>query len=96
MAPRILVRAVAILLLLMAGVALYACDVSDACVFGAPGPDTGCDDPGGDACLCCCHHVVPILAFSLQHGEVVCPERPPEPVVHVRSAAFPIYHPPQV
>jgi hypothetical protein len=91
---RFLFRVVALLLLLIAGSAVYACDVSDSCVIGASGQ--GCDDPGGDACICCCHHIVPTMVFALERGEPVCAERPPAPVLQVLSATFPIDHPPQL
>lgn len=90
-----IVRVVAALLLLIAGTAVYACDVSDACVSATDGKDTGCDDPGGDACLCCCGHIVPGITITLQYGKFVRLEKPTELAAHVLTAAFPIYHPPQ-
>ena len=66
----ILFRIVAVLLLLIAGAEVYACDISDACVTGAADPtsqqSSDCDQPTGDFCLCCCHHVVPVATFVLE------------------------------
>ncbi len=58
-----LVRIAAILLLLIGGAEVYACDISDACAAGFPGQSSqqpgDCDQPLGDNCLCCCRHVAP-------------------------------------
>ena len=92
----ILLRVVAVLLLLIAGAEVYACDVSDACVSSTTSRSTGCDDPGGDGCLCCCHHVVPVIVFTLEPGEDVYQDKPPEPVIQLLSVSIPIDHPPQL
>jgi hypothetical protein len=94
------IRIVAVLLLLIAGAEMYACDVSDACVAPFPGqssqPPTDCDQPLGDNCFCCCHHVVPAAIFVLEPAEQVF-EKPAPPLVP-RLAFLPAYidHPPQL
>lgn len=92
----LIIRVVAVLLLLIAGAGAYACDLSDACVSSTTSQSAGCDDPGGDGCICCCHHVVPVMVFSLEPGENVYQEEPPEPVIQLLSASLPIDHPPQL
>lgn len=93
MQQTVLLRIVAILLLLITGAGLCVCDVSDAC---ATGTGTGCDRPAGDNCLCCCHHILPVAVLTLEPGEVVRLETPPEPVVQLLFASLPIDHPPQL
>jgi len=91
----LIVRIAAVLLLLIAGAEAYACDLSDACIGGNASSRTDCDGAGGDNCLCCCHHVVPVAAFTLTPG-VICQEPAPEPVIQLLSASLPIDHPPQL
>lgn len=92
----LVVRLVAVVLLLIAGAEAHACDLSDACVSGITNHSTGCNDPGGDGCLCCCNHVIPVMLFALEPGEDVYQETPPEPVLHLLSIPRPIDHPPQL
>lgn len=94
--PFALYRVVAILLLLVAGAELYACEIADACVTAAPGQNSDCDQPLGDNCLCCCHHIVPVTIVTLEAAEYVCDGAPPEPLVYTTSRALPIEHPPQL
>lgn len=88
----VVLRIIAILLLLLAGAEMYACDLANACVAGR---DSGCDNPGGDACLCCCHHIIPAVAFALEPGEGVYPAPPLQSGVHLLSASLPVEHPPR-
>jgi hypothetical protein len=93
----LLVRIAALLLLLIAGAELYACDIADACTAASlRDSGQGCDDPGGDNCICCCHHVVPVTVVALEPGEIVLPEGPAEPVIQLLTASLPIDHPPQL
>src|SRR5689334_283237 len=95
-----LFRIVAVLLLLIAGAEVYACDVSDACVVGFPDqssqPPTDCDQPLGDNCLCCCHHVVPVAVFALEPAEQVFEEPAPPLFPCLTSPPAHIDHPPQL
>jgi len=91
-----LLRVVAILLLLVAGAEVYACDISDACVSSAAGQNSDCDQPSGDNCLCCCHHVVPVTIVTLEAAEYVCDGTPPAVAVHAATMSLPIEHPPQL
>ena len=99
--PRtILFRTAAVLLLLMAGGGVYACDISDACVAGFPDQTSqqpgDCDQPLGDNCLCCCHHVVPVAVFVLEPAEQVLERPSPRLIPHLASLPAHIDHPPQL
>jgi len=91
-----LFRVAAVLLLLLGAVEVYACDMADACVTSASGQNSDCDQPSGDNCLCCCHHVVPAVVVTLEAVEYVCDGTPPAPLAHTASLALPIDHPPQL
>ena len=96
----ILFRIVAVLLLLIAGAEVYACDISDACVTGAADRNSqqssDCDQPQGDYCLCCCHHVVPVAIFVLEPAERLFEKPAPPLVPHLASLPAHIDHPPQL
>lgn len=98
MSRNALFRIIAVLLLLIAGAEAYACDVSDACVSptGQNGQDDSCDQPLGDNCLCCCHHVVPVTPFHLEAAGSLIEAAPLEPVAHTARISLPIDHPPQL
>jgi len=89
------VRIFAVLLLLIAGAEVYACDASETCVSTNTGSD-GCDQPSGDNCLCCCHHVVPVSAFVLEPCDSVVQEPVPEAVARFLTVPLSIDHPPQL
>lgn len=95
-----LFRIAAFMLLLIAGAEAYACDTSDACVTGSPDQASqqsgDCDEPLGDNCLCCCHHVVPVAIFVLEPADKVFEESAPRPVPHLASRPAHIDHPPQL
>jgi hypothetical protein len=91
-----LFRIVAIILLLIAGGGVYACDLADACVASPSGQSGDCDQPSGDNCLCCCHHVIPVTTVILEAAEYVCAGAPSELLVHTASMAVTIEHPPQL
>ena len=100
MTRRILFYIAAVLLLLIAGAEVYACDISDACVAGFPGQSSqqpgDCDQPLGDNCLCCCHHVVPVAIFNLEPADQVFEEPAPRPLLRLASVPAHIDHPPQL
>ena len=93
------IRIVAVLLLLIAGAEIYACDVSDSCIAGSENRSSqqsnDCDQPAGDNCLCCCHHVVPVAVFVLEAAEQVVDK--PAPPLMSQLAAVPAHidHPPK-
>lgn len=95
MLGRLTVRVIAVLLLLVAGGEVYACDVSDACVSASPASD-GCDQPSGDNCLCCCHHIIPVPAFALSRRDFFPQEPFRDPLLNLFSVSLPIDHPPQL
>ena len=100
MTRTITTRIIAVLLLLMAGAEIYACDISDACFSGPANQSSqqsnDCDQATGDDCLCCCHHVVPVAVFVLEPAEQVF-EKPVPPLIPQR-ASIPAHidHPPQL
>jgi hypothetical protein len=95
----ITIRIMAVLLLLIAGAEAYACDISDACFGDSPRQSSeqpsDCDQPAGDNCLCCCHHVMPVAVFVLEPADQVS-DRPVPPLISQR-ASVPVHidHPPQ-
>jgi hypothetical protein len=91
-----MIRVIAILLLMVAGGEAYACDASDECVPASSGAGSDCDQPTGDNCLCCCHHIVPVPVFALEPGDCLLREPRLEPVLSVLSVSIPIDHPPQL
>jgi hypothetical protein len=90
-----IVRLIAVLLLFVAGGEVYACDVSEACVSRGSASD-GCDQPSGDNCLCCCCHILPVPAFSLDQCDFVEQKPCREIVLKSSSLPVPIDHPPQL
>lgn len=96
----ILIRMVAVLLLLTAAAEIYACDVSDICYSVPAGQSSqqsnDCDQPTGDNCLCCCHHVIPAAAFVLQPAEWVVEKSVLPLIPQELSDSAPIDHPPQL
>jgi hypothetical protein len=94
----IVLRFVAVLLLAMAAGEVYACDVSDTCLnFNQSGSVNDCDQPSGDNCVCCCHHIVPpVSPLSLQVGEIIDQQSPSEPQNRLLSRPSHIDHPPQL
>jgi hypothetical protein len=86
----------AALLLLVTGAQALACDLSDACVTISAGHPSDCDQPSGDNCLCCCHHIVPVAVFVLEVSEAVYQEPPPEPLFYTLSRSLPISLPPEI
>lgn len=97
MQPRLLVfRIAAVIILLVTGVELVTCEVVTPAACEIAGTPSSQTSDSGDACLCCCSHVVvnaPIVFEPLE-----------KTVTLVTVAAIPlhslepasIYHPPQV
>ena len=75
---RSVVRAVAVLFLLMVAVEVFACDLlpSPSCELSNPVGDSG-QNPSSDECFCCCHHVVaanpPVTLAPAESVETVVP-----------------------
>jgi hypothetical protein len=94
----VIFRFVAILLLAIAAGEVYACDVSDSCLsIATSGSANDCDQPSGDNCVCCCHHIVPpVSPIALQVGEVVYQDPQPGPINRTLSRASQVDHPPQL
>ena len=91
-----LFRIVALFLLLFGGMKVYACASADDCVISQPGQSDDCDQPSGDNCWCCCHHVVPAAMAIFEAAEYVCDGTAPEPAARTLSVTLPIERPPQL
>ena len=92
-----LFRLMALLLLLVTGAEVFACEMiePEQCEsFESPGSTGGA--PSGDNCICCCTHVVVIAPFALapvsEGVTEVTPIGHPKP----KYQSFSIYHPPKV
>ena len=88
-------RIVGVLVLLLAGVQVFACGFADACTAGSTS-SSDCDQPQGDNCLCCCHHIIPVTEFTLDAAEHPLGEPTPPPILSVRTVSAHIDHPPQL
>jgi hypothetical protein len=91
----IIFRIAALAVLLLAGVELIACEALSpaACEISGTLSDRGSDS--GDACLCCCFHIVvrTPLVFGPAEDAVVVQPLPSIPFSSFESTA--IYHPPR-
>lgn len=88
-------RIAAIAILLLTGGELIACEVlsPSACeISGAPDQSP---DPG-DACLCCCFHIVVMTPIVIEPAAEVAPLDPPRAVQVPTIESVSIYHPPRV
>ena len=90
-------RLMALLLLLVTGVEMIACELiePERCEsFGSSSPAG--DAPGGDDCICCCSHIVMIAPFALAPAAEGVSEQihfwRPKP----QHKSFPVYHPPKL
>ena len=88
-------RISAVIILLLTGVELIACEVVSPAtceIAGAPG---GQNTDSGDACLCCCFHIVvrTPLAFEPTEEAVALEALRPIPFSSFEPAS--IYHPPK-
>ena len=88
-------RIAAVIILLLTGVELIACEVVSPAtceIFGAPGDQ---NTASGDACLCCCFHIVvqAPFVFETTHDVVIFESLQPPQFFSNESAG--IYHPPR-
>lgn len=73
---RSIVRAVAVLFLLMSATEVFACDLlpSPSCELGIPAGDSDATQSNDD-CFCCCHHVVaanrPVTLTPCESVEII-------------------------
>ena len=94
-----LFRIVAVLSLMVAATEVYACAVSDTCISSATGgtkQSDGCDQPQGDNCFCCCHHLLPVSHVYLTVAREFVENAPAQEVVCTEALPRPIDHPPQL
>lgn len=96
MRPRSVFRVAAVILLLLTGAELFACEViaPDRCEsFGFPSNDP--NSLGDDNCICCCTHILMAEPISLAAcAEGVSFVDPPAPAAP-ESDPLSIYHPPK-
>lgn len=94
---RILFRVAAVILLLLTGAELFACEIiaPDRCEsFGFPSDNP--NSTGDDNCICCCTHILMTEPISLGACvEAVSFVDPPAPAPP-ESDPLSIYHPPKV
>ena len=88
-------RIAAVIILLLTGVELIACEVVSpgTCeIAGAPG---GQSTDSGDACLCCCFHVVVRTPVVFEPTEETIALEPLPPIPFSSLEPVSIYHPPR-
>lgn len=88
-------RIAAVIILLLSGVELIACEVVSppACeISGAPG---GQSTGSGDDCLCCCFHIVVRTPLVFEPTEEAIALDPLTPIPFSSFEAVSIYHPPK-
>lgn len=88
-------RIAAVIILLLTGVELIACEVFSPATCEISGVPGGQCTNSGDACLCCCSHIVVRvpLVFEPTEEAVALKPVPPVPVSSFEPAS--IYHPPK-
>lgn len=85
----------AVLLLLVTGVDLVACELLSPGSCEIAGSADGQGGGQDDSCLCCCPHVMVALPLRFEPAEEAVMLDPP-PALHTVSYETPeIYHPPQ-
>lgn len=88
-------RIAAVVILLLAGMELIACEVLCPSTCEISGAQSDQTSDSGDACLCCCFHVVlkARVVFEPTEETVALNTLPPIPFSSFESAS--IYHPPK-
>lgn len=89
-------RIAAVAILLLTGLELVACEVFSPATCEISGAPSDQKTDSGDACLCCCYHIVVItpLVFDPADETVALEPAPSLPFSSFESAN--IYHPPKV
>ena len=85
----------AVIILLLTGVELIACEVVSPAtceISGAPGSQS---PDSGDACLCCCSHVVVRVPLVFEPTEEAVALKPVPTVPFSSFEPASIYHPPK-
>ena len=89
-------RIAAVILLLVMAVGLVACEIASSAtceIAGTPGDQT---PDSGDACLCCCIHIVVRTPLVFEPTEEAVALVPPQPIPFSSFESVNIYHPPKV
>lgn len=88
-------RIAAVIILLLTSAELVACEVISPATCELSGTPGGQSAESGDACLCCCFHIVvrTPLVFEPTEETVALNTLPPIPFSSFESAS--IYHPPK-
>lgn len=88
-------RIAAVIILLLTGVELIACEVvfpATCEISGVPGDRS---PNSGDACLCCCFHIVVSTPVVFEPTEEAIALAPLPPIPFSSFEAARIYHPPR-
>ena len=89
-------RIAAVTILLLTGAELVACEVFSPAtceISGAPGDK---NTASGDACLCCCFHIVVSAPLVFERTDEVVALESHLPASHSSFESASIYHPPKV
>ena len=96
-------RIAAVVILLLTGLELVACEVFSpaTCEISGTPRDKGTSSRGtstdsGDACLCCCSHIVIRRPFVFEPTNEAVAFKPLPPVRFSSFESASIYHPPKV
>ena len=88
-------RIAAVIILLLTGVELIACEVFSPASCEISGVPGGQSTDSGDACLCCCSHIVVRLPLVFEPTEEIVALKPVPPVPVSSFEPASIYHPPK-
>ena len=88
-------RIVAVIMLLLTGVELVACEAFSPATCEISGAPSDQSTDSGDACLCCCFHIVVATPFVLEPTEKIVALELVTPVPFPSQESAKIYHPPK-
>ena len=88
-------RIAAAIILLLTGVELIACEVVSPATCEISGVPGGQSTNSGDACLCCCSHIVIRVPIVFEPTAEAVPLKPVPSVPFSSFEPASIYHPPK-
>lgn len=88
-------RIAAVIILLLTGMELIACEVFSPATCEFSGVPSGQSTNSGDACLCCCSHIVVTVPLVFEPTEEAVALKPVAPVPFCSFEPTSIYHPPK-
>jgi len=92
---RTIFRIAAVIILLLTGVELIACEVVSPATCEISGAPSGQSTDSGDACLCCCFHIVVKTPLVFEPAEEAMPLEPVSRILFSSFESPRIYHPPK-